>query len=67
MTGPIYNTQLNTAEHGGRGSGLGNHKRLIDSKKETFNVKVINLNNMVQIRKRKPKMKYNDKLQYRCN
>ena len=28
-------------------------------------MKVTNLNNMVQIRKKKPKMKYNDKMAYR--
>ena len=30
-------------------------------------MKVTNLNSMVQIRKKKPKMKYNDKLIYRSN
>ena len=30
-------------------------------------MKVTNLNSMVQIRKKKPKMKYNDKLVYRSN
>ena len=46
-----------------------NHKRLIDRKKQqpSFPMKVTNLNSMVQIRKKKPKMKYNDKLIYRSN
>ena len=45
------------------------HKRVIDKKRQmpSFPVKVTNLNNMVQIRKKKPKMKYNDRLIYRSN
>ena len=62
VNGPIYNAQITKAGDAGRGSGMGHHKRLIDRKKESFPVKVTDLNNMVQIRKRKPKMKYNDKL-----
>lgn len=62
VTGPIYNAQITKAGDANRGSGMGPHKRLIDRKKESFPVKVTDLNNMVQIRKRKPKMKYNDKL-----
>jgi len=69
VTRPIYNAQVSNAENGngGRNSNMGTHKRLIDRKKESFPVKVTNLNNMVQIRKRKPKMKYNDRLIYRSN
>ena len=69
VTRPIYNAQINNVEGngGGKSSSMGTHKRLIDRKKESFPVKVTDLNNMVQIRKRKPKMKYNDRLIYRSN
>ena len=69
VTRPIYNAQINNVEGnvGGKSSSMGVHKRLIDRKKESFPVKVTDLNNMVQIRKRKPKMKYNDRLIYRSN
>ena len=69
VTRPIYNAQISSNEAGGasKNSNVATHKRLIDRKKESFPVKVTNLNNMVQIRKRKPKMKYNDRLIYRSN
>ena len=68
VTGPIYNVETGGVYVGGKEASKADprgHKRLIGRK--DFPVKVTNLNNMVQIRKRKPKMKYNDKLQYRCN
>ena len=42
-------------------------KRIIYKKNtgEVLPMKVTNLNNMVQIRKKKPKMKYNDKLEHK--
>ena len=70
MTQPIYTAQVNRNEESDvRNNKIGNHKRLIDRKKkqQSFPVKVTNLNSMVQIRKKAPKMKYNDKLAYRSN
>lgn len=74
MTQPIYNAQINKSEdhsiEGGRwGKGINQHKRLLDKKKNqpSLPMKVTDLNSMVQIRKKKPKMKYNDKLAYRQN
>lgn len=73
VTQPIYSGHLSQEEaegfvQGRRGQN-NTHKRLIDRKKQqpSFPVKVTNLNNMVQIRKKKPKMKYNDRLIYRSN
>ena len=73
VTQPIYSAHLGQEEADGFGQGRrgqnNTHKRLIDRKKQqaSFPVKVTNLNNMVQIRKKKPKMKYNDRLIYRSN
>ena len=72
VTQPIYSTQIDRSEEEGVkrfGANSNTHKRLIDRKKQQagYPVKVTNLNSMVQIRKKKPKMKYNDRLVYRSN
>ena len=71
VTQPIYSSNIQRGEEEGvqRGGARNAHKRLIDRKQQqqAFPVKVTNLNSMVQIRKKKPKMKYNDRLVYRSN
>ncbi len=78
VTSPIYGHVNLSEDHGtkdkrqegvGAGQMGGAHKRLMDRRKnqQGFPMKVTDLNSMVQIKKKKPKMKYNDKLVYRAN
>ena len=59
---------MELGKYGGKGT-VSQHKRLIDRKKNqaSLPMKVTDINSMVQIRKKKQKMKYNDKLAYRQN